>query len=174
MAPESGERPVAVGVAGESHTDSVAPSSPAILAAVTDAPGTRLADVLNRLAEELCRRLDADACAISRVIGDVLILVAEKAPEGTTLQLGQGYLVSDFPLTVRVLETGEAAVLTLEDTGVDEAEAELLLALGFAALLMLPLVVDGAPWGLVEVYRRAARAFTADEIAIVNELARLS
>ena len=143
------------------------------MAAVAD-PRPRLADVLARLAEELCARLDADACAISRVIGDVLIMVTERAPEGTTLQLGQGYLVSEFPLTAEVLETGNTVALTLDDPDVDEAEATILRELGYCALLMLPLVVDGARWGLVEVYRTASRAFSVDEVRLVNELARLS
>ena len=36
----------------------------------------RLLDLLSATANELVHRLDADGCAISRVIGDVLILVA--------------------------------------------------------------------------------------------------
>jgi hypothetical protein len=55
---------------------------------------------------ELVERVDADACAISRAIGDVLIMVAETVPEGKTLLQGQGYLVSDYPVTKRMLATG--------------------------------------------------------------------
>ncbi len=48
------------------------------------------------MADDLIDRLEADACALSRVIGDVLILVAERVPDGTTLLQGQGYLISEF------------------------------------------------------------------------------
>ena len=57
----------------------------------------RLLDVLSGTAHELVDALDAQACGISRVIGDMLILVVEYADDGRTIQLGQGYLVSDYP-----------------------------------------------------------------------------
>src|SRR5260221_158591 len=81
----------------------------------------------------------ADASAVSRVIGDVLIMVAECAPEGRTLQMGQGYLVPDYPATQAVLVTGTPLVLTLGEAGVDAEEARVLGELGFASLLMLRL-----------------------------------
>jgi hypothetical protein len=65
----------------------------------------KLRDVLSNIADDLVVRLDADACAISRVIGDVLILVMERIPDGGSLQMGQGYLVPDFPQTAEVLQT---------------------------------------------------------------------
>src|SRR5437764_7828678 len=71
----------------------------------------RLRDVLSAIADELVERLDADASAISRVIGDVLIIVAERTQDGETLQQGQGYLVPDFPQTADVLRTREPRAL---------------------------------------------------------------
>ena len=90
----------------------------------------RLLDALTNLADGLVAELDADACALSRVIGEVLILVAERVPDGGTLQQGQGYLVSDYPQTEEVLLTKEPRALTLDDAVVDEAEARLLRELG--------------------------------------------
>ena len=75
----------------------------------------RLGDALHARAQSLRTRLDADALAISRVLGDVLIVVAFDVTEGVTLQFGQGFLVSDYPVTKRVLETGEPVGLTLAD-----------------------------------------------------------
>ena len=142
---------------------------------MSDAFTMRLLDLLAATASDLVDRLDADACAISRVIGDVLILVAESAPPGHTLQLGQGYLVPDYPLTQRVLSSREACSLTLAQDDVDAAEANVLRELGFASLLMLTLDLAEAPWGLVEIYRTAPRPFTLDELqratAIVAEAA---
>ena len=63
----------------------------------------RLGDALHARAQELRARLDADACVISRVVGDVLIVVASAVTDGVTLQFGQGFLVSDYPVTMRVL-----------------------------------------------------------------------
>jgi GAF domain-containing protein len=130
----------------------------------------KLLDVLSNIADELIARLDADACAISRVIGDVLILVAERIPGGGTLQMGQGYLVPDFPQTAEVLQTRQPRALTLDDPDVDAAEAKVLRAHGFGALAMFTLELNGAVWGLVEVYRRERRAFTEADLRLASEL----
>jgi GAF domain-containing protein len=134
----------------------------------------KLLDALSNLADDLIARLDADACAISRVIGDVLILVAERIPGGETLQMGQGYLVPDFPQTAEVLRTGEPRALTLDDPDVDDAEATVLRAHGFGALAMFTLELNGAVWGLVEVYRRDRRPFTQEDIRQARELIHLT
>ena len=133
----------------------------------------RLLDVLTSLADDLVERVDADACAISRVIGDVLIMIAETVPPNRTLLHGQGYLVPDYPQTAEVLATGTPRALTLDDPDVDEAEAEVLREQGFASLAMLPLLVNGERWGLVEVYRIEPRAFTTAEVDAAVELSRL-
>jgi GAF domain-containing protein len=134
----------------------------------------RLLDALTNLADNLVTELDADACALSRVIGEVLILVAERVPDDGTLQQGQGYLVSDYPQTEEVLDTRKPRALTLDDPMVDEAEARLLRELGFGALLMTALELNGEVWGLVEVYRTSRRPFTEAEIRRALELSHLS
>jgi GAF domain-containing protein len=134
----------------------------------------RVLDMLSALAETLVVELDADACAISRVIGDVLILVAEHVPGGGTLQLGQGYLVSEFPQTENVLANGVPRALTIDDPQVDDGEAGVLRELGYRALLMLRLELNGTTWGLVEVYRLDTRPFDADDVSRASELTRLA
>lgn len=126
--------------------------------------------MLRTLADTLVARLDADACAISRVIGDVLILVAECSRDGSGLQQGQGYLVSDFPQTAEVLESRTPRGLTLDDPDLDAAEASILREHGFGALVMLPLDLNGDAWGLVEVYRIERRPFSEAEIRLAGEL----
>ena len=139
-----------------------------------EALNRRLLDVLNALAADLVESLDADACAISRVIGDVLIMVAERVPDDRTLLHGQGYLVSDYPQTAEVLETGVPRALTLADPHVDEAEASVLREQGFASLVMVPLDVNGGIWGLVEVYRFEPLPFTGEQVEEATRLSRLS
>lgn len=117
---------------------------------------------LDSLCALLVEELRADACAISRVLGDVLIQVAEHVPDGGTLALGQGYLASDFPLTLEVLHHAEPRRVWTEDPDADADEVRLLRVLGHEGLLMLPLLVDGGVWALVEVYRRAAAFSDAD------------
>jgi len=132
------------------------------------------------LLTSLCRELVAspggDGCLASRVIGDVLIGIADYAPDGRTLQLGHGYLASDYPETKLVLETREPRCLSLSDDDVDPGEAEILRALGFESLAMLPLEAGGQVWALIEIYRVGA-AFTDEELevaaATVGRFARL-
>ncbi len=82
------------------------------------------------LLTSLCRELVAspggDGCLASRVIGDVLIGVADYAPDGRTLQLGHGYLVSAYPETKLVLESRQPRCLSLADDDVDPGEAAIL------------------------------------------------
>ena len=130
---------------------------------MTDAGELRLADALSRTATDLVAELCADACAISRVVGDLLIMVAEHVPAGGTLQLGQGYLVTEYPETRRVLDERLPATVLLGDTAADAAEAELMRGLGYEALLMLPLELRGEVWGLVEIYRTESRPFGDDD-----------
>jgi transcriptional regulator with GAF, ATPase, and Fis domain len=140
----------------------------------TEPVTARLRDVLSTMADDLVSRLDADACAISRVIGDVLIIVAERTPDGETLQQGQGYLVPDFPQTAEVLRSREPRALTLDDPDLDPAEAVVLRDYGFGALLMLALELEGNAWGLVEVYRRERRAFSDADVLLARELSRVT
>ena len=124
----------------------------------------RLVDVLSTATRELVDALQADACGISRAVGDMLILVAEYAADGRSIQLGLGYLVSDYPATARVLADREPRLMTLADVDVDGAEASVLRELGFGSLLMLPLVFEGELWGLVEIYRSDERRFSDDDV----------
>jgi transcriptional regulator with GAF, ATPase, and Fis domain len=140
---------------------------------MSDAAATRLVDVLHERARQLVAHTAADACVISRVLGDVLIIVTRVTADAGPLELGQGFLVSDYPVTEAVLRTGEPAVLTLADDDLDAAEAQLLRDIGYATLLMLPLEVVGDRWGLIELYRRAADRFGTDEIAAAQSLARV-
>ena len=130
-----------------------------------DAP--KLLELLTATARELVEVLDASGCALSRAIGDVLVLVAEHTEDGRSLQLGQGYLVSDFPETQALVSDRVPRVLSLGDAAIDAAEADLLRELGYDSLLMLPLEVGDDVWGLVEIYGDDGRAFSGKDVARV-------
>ncbi|HZT90536.1 MAG TPA: hypothetical protein VFA05_00705 [Gaiellaceae bacterium] len=115
------------------------------------------------LASELCRALTDEiggvGCIVSRVIGDVLVQIAEHAPEGRTFHLGRGFLVSQFPATADVLAGRGARAVSLAEPDPDPAEAAVLRDLDVGAVLMLALRGPAAAWGLVELYRAAPDAF---------------
>ena len=140
---------------------------------MTEETGVRLTEALRALSRELVVQLDADACILSRVLDDLLIIVTQTAVDEESVGLGQGFLLSDYPATAAVMETGAPAALTLADDDVDELEARLLRELGFASLLMLPLEVAGTRWGLIEVYRRKPRAFTVADADLARRLGRI-
>lgn len=137
--------------------------------------------LLAATAQLLVDRLGAAACTISRAIGDLLVDLVDHSPTGP-VQAAHSYLISDFPLTQKVLEGGTPEKVWIGDAGADPDEAALMRRLGFDSLLMLRIESDSMPWGLVEVYDNREGGFTADDLAdaqrIVDgasrELARLS
>ena len=132
-------------------------------------PTSAVFDMLAREARDLTLALDATAAAVSRALGDVLVMVAEYVGERDTLQIGAGYLISDYPLTKEALERRESRTMSLDDAAADPDEAALLRDLGYRSLLMLPLLADDQVWGLVEVYRHDDRPFTAADVALAQE-----
>jgi transcriptional regulator with GAF, ATPase, and Fis domain len=113
----------------------------------------------------LTKDLEAHACNLSRVVGQLLVDLCEYSSDGRRIQLGRGYLLPDFPLTQEVIERREPRIVSLADEDVDESEAALLRDMRFDSLLMLPLVVDDTSWGLFEVYREGTHVFTAEDVA---------
>jgi GAF domain-containing protein len=133
---------------------------------------TTVRGLLATTCEELVAVLDATACAVSRVVGDLLVGLDEHTLSGRPLQHGHEYLIPDYPLTQEVVESGEPRQVSRLDVDADPTEADLLAKLGFESLLMVCLPSGGACWGLVEVYTEKGR-FTDDQPEIVRRLARL-
>jgi GAF domain-containing protein len=129
-----------------------------------------IAEVLEGTARSLVVELDAAACAISRVVGDLLVDILGYSRDRERLFLGYGYLISDYPLTREVLELRVARSLTVFDENVDEREAAILRELGYQSLLMLPLLCDGRAWALVEVYALEQRTFPPRELSAAEEI----
>jgi transcriptional regulator with GAF, ATPase, and Fis domain len=126
--------------------------------------------LLSGTARRLVERIDtASACVISRVIGNLLVDLTQHSSTGR-VDSGHEYLVSDFPLTQQVIESGEPQVVVLSDPNADPAEADLLRLLGFESLLMLPLETSGSSWGLLEVYGDE-RGFTGADVEAASEVA---
>jgi hypothetical protein len=131
---------------------------------------TSLPGLLHTATREFVEVVDGVASAISRVVGDVLIQVAEFARDERTLVLGHGYLISDFPLTEVSLRDGRPRTVSVLDAGADPREATLLQELDLDSLLMLPLVASGGPWGLAEIYVNG-RSFGDGDLAHAEPLA---
>jgi EAL domain-containing protein (putative c-di-GMP-specific phosphodiesterase class I) len=115
-------------------------------------------DMAVRLIERL---LHADDVTVSRVI------VGERCIETLTahagLAPGERYGYDDYPTTEHVIVDQVVGQLLAGDPSSDPAELRLLDELGFAALLMVPVVSRGATVGLLEVSRRTGRPWTSAE-----------
>jgi GAF domain-containing protein len=125
---------------------------------------TTVNGVLQALCVELTQGVPADACALSRVIGLLLVEIADYTNDGRRLALGRGYLLPDYPLTEDVIDRREPRTVRVGDPAADPGEVALLRELAFDSLLMLPLELDGRCWGLVEIYRTGDREFVEHEI----------
>jgi transcriptional regulator with GAF, ATPase, and Fis domain len=131
---------------------------------------TTLPGLLSTTCGELIAVVDAQAAAISRVVGEVLIQVAEKTLDERTLALGHGFLIPDFPLTRTVLDDGAPHTVSVLEPDPEPNEADLLRQLDLDSLLMLPLVCDRECWGLAEIYVNGRR-FTDEDVAAAVPLA---
>jgi diguanylate cyclase (GGDEF)-like protein len=126
--------------------------------------------VCDRLCKALVFVVGATACQASRVLGEYVVDAYEHALREVRVGDGTAYRLTDFPLTAEVLRERAPRAMSFVDGSVDPAEAFVLRDLGMNALLMLPLFVRGAPWGLVELYEMRLRRFTEGDIAVARFL----
>ncbi len=127
--------------------------------------------LLGATARAYVELLDAPACTISRVIGDLLVDLMQHQRSGTPNRLGHGYLISDYPLTRAVIEERRPRTVSRNDPEPDQNEMKLLQQLGFDALLMVAIEAEDGAWGLVEVYGEKGRRFKDDEVELAQDLA---
>jgi GAF domain-containing protein len=132
---------------------------------------TTVRGVLGTTCREVVALLDASACVISRVIGDLLVTLDAHTESGVPLPYAHEYLISDYPLTQEVVESGEPQRVSRLEAGADPTEAELLEKLGFESLLMVCLPSHDDCWGLVEVYSREG-GFEEGDAELASRLAR--
>ena len=126
--------------------------------------------LLETTCRELTETLDASACLISRVVGDLLISLVEFSRGERAPGIGHEYLISDYPLTHEVIARGEPRSVSVLDDAPEPNEAELLEKLGFESLLMVCMPSGGSCWGLVEVYGEGTR-FDDAQAGIANSIA---
>jgi putative nucleotidyltransferase with HDIG domain len=154
--------------------DQLEPALRLIEAAQSLAAGDDVPGMLADLSRQLTEFLDASACMIS-TLDDERRVVRDRAgyarPPYTWEPDADEYSLADYPRTAAVLESGGPYTCTLESADLDPAEERGLIELGFGSLLMLSIAVEGRPFGLIEVYDRSPREFTAGELRLATALA---
>jgi len=132
---------------------------------------TTVRGLLAGTCQELVVLLDATACAVSRVIGDLLVGLDEYTLASRPLEHGHEFLIPDYPLTREVVESGEPRRVSRFDPDAERTETELLQQLGFDTLLMVCLPSGGECWGLIEVYGTKG-GFNEEQAEVARSVAR--
>jgi diguanylate cyclase (GGDEF)-like protein len=145
----------------------------------------RLVHVSARLANARTRcDLEAALALIAAELGASKICLSAWHPSEQVLETlaengdrsdQEVFAVDEYPLSARVIREQEAVQVLVGDPDADPKEAELLLALGERALLMVPVVSRGESLGIIEAYRGEERPWTRAEInrarVIANQFA---
>jgi putative nucleotidyltransferase with HDIG domain len=119
--------------------------------------------MLRVASRELTLLLDAEACLVSQLEQGLLREIADYARSQRQVARGLSYYLADYPATAAVLESRMPSAISTADAGADPAELFVLREMDMQAVLLIPLVASGEPWGLIEVYDSRARSFTAGE-----------
>ncbi len=133
-----------------------------------------LTELLLEIAMRMTSLLDCHFCAISEYDPDTEAVrtLAEYDHAGHRLPDASPYLLSDFPLTYRVLSTQTTAVVNVDDPHADPAEVAELRREGDRSLLMVPLVVQGRSIGLLEVVdQKRSREYTRQQFRLAGAIA---
>jgi putative nucleotidyltransferase with HDIG domain len=75
----------------------------------------------------------------------------------------RSYYLADFPATAAALEEQVLCAISADDPLADPAELFVLREAEMQAVLLVPVVVDGRAWGLIEIYDGRPRRFSALE-----------
>jgi transcriptional regulator with GAF, ATPase, and Fis domain len=126
--------------------------------------------VLERLGKAIAFVVGASGTNISKVDGPRLADTAKHALRNIDLGEDVAYMIADFPVTQEVLETLNSKSISFLDDDLDEAEAFVLRELQMNSLLLVPIVIDGAAWGLVEIYDMRLRRYDDEEMAVADFL----
>ncbi len=129
-----------------------------------------LDDVLARLSKAVTFVAGATGALVSRIEGPQLLDAVRHAMRDVDLGEDTAYLISDFPVTKEILDTQTIKSISFLDDDLDRAEAFVLRELRMNCAMLVPLVVRGRSWGLVEIYDMRLRRFTQDDEALAGLL----
>jgi hypothetical protein len=140
------------------------------LAEMTDVlAGVRTLEELNRALHGVTLQLGAQEAALSRVDAAAGCLVTISNHDW--LAEGERFLLADYPTGAHVVAEQELGQVIAGDPAGDPAELAVLATAGMRAVLLVPLVHEGATIALLEIYRRSPQAWTNTQVDIARVLA---
>jgi putative nucleotidyltransferase with HDIG domain len=119
--------------------------------------------MLRVASRELTLLLNAEACLVSQLDDGLLREVADYARSERQVARGLSYYLADYPATETVVRSRVPCSISADDPGADPAEVFVLREMEMQAVLLVPLVVENRPWGLIEIYDSRTRAFPGPE-----------
>lgn len=134
-----------------------------------------LNEVLLIIAQQMVRAIGVSGCTLSRWDreAEAIVTWAEWRQAGfeKTEASGSVYALRHFPLTRKVLETGQPVTLLTTDPEADPAEVAHLRQNQLVSLLMLPLAAGDQVLGLCELDDKNERNFTETDLSLCQALA---
>jgi diguanylate cyclase (GGDEF)-like protein len=137
----------------------------------------RLQDVLELAAERALAALDAASLSISRWdieagLVRTLVNVGDLGPGEERFPENETYSVEDYPSIIKVMGEGRPYFATVDDEGADPAMRALIQRLGKESSLAVPMILDGKPWGELEVMTAPGRPrVKADDVDFLRAIA---
>jgi diguanylate cyclase (GGDEF)-like protein len=137
----------------------------------------RLEDVLELAAERALAAMGAASLSISRWETDaglvrVLVNVGDLGPGEERFPEDETYSVEDYPSVVDVMREGGAYLSFVDDPGTDPSMRALLEQLGKESSLAVPMILEGQPWGELEVMTAPGRPrVSADDVDFLRAIA---
>ena len=133
-----------------------------------------LEDLSRAVAERLRSVLAAEDCDIWQVDGGVLRCLASVDSHGwDSDEVGSERELAAYEATVAALAADEPMVVgDLASTDLSETEMEAYRRWGFLSMVSLPLVVDGRPIGLIDIFDTRVRDYTV-HLDLIRNVGRL-
>jgi diguanylate cyclase (GGDEF)-like protein len=130
----------------------------------------RLEEVLELAAERSLEAIEAASLSISRWdveagLVRTLVNVGDLAPGEERFPENETYSVEDYPSLIELMREGRSAVAAIDDPQSDPGQRELLKRLGKESSLSVPLILEGQPWGELEVMTAPGQPRVSEEDA---------
>jgi GAF domain-containing protein len=124
---------------------------------------------LDRALRTASYTLDMHLICVSVLVADGVL--REVIATGAALD-PMPYRLADFPATANALADGVMLEVYRDQDDADPRERAVLDRLGLASLLLVPLVVEGRPSGVLEMFRDTPRRWTARDLRDARILAQ--
>jgi diguanylate cyclase (GGDEF)-like protein len=130
--------------------------------AAVAAGANRLEDVLELAAERALEAVGGASLSISRWNAEASLLrtlvnVGDLSPGEERFPANEVYSVEEYPGLTRLMGEDDFAVAAVDDPGTSEPLRKLLALLGKEASLSVKMVLEGKPWGELEVFTSAGQ-----------------